>query len=153
MSIHVSGPSAPHDICCGQLFPSSDAVLFRSRTSTEESSVGSLAQSIQGLTPPSHEEVVHKLTYVAGRMQCAELAMDLARLQLKIALAIYMDCVGEYELERTVTHEAMHEASLSPAGLDLWRQALHLMRKGAMRSTYSCSLPVPFKTNRSIRAA
>ncbi|KAH6871747.1 hypothetical protein BKA70DRAFT_1241560 [Coprinopsis sp. MPI-PUGE-AT-0042] len=132
VTLQVSGPSGPREACCGHVF-TTDILSSRSRSSTGQSSVNELARSIQGTSPPSRDQVVHKLTYIAGRMQSSELAMDLSQLQLKIALATYMDCVRSYELERTVTHKAIHEASLSQEGLSLWRQSLHTMRKGAMR--------------------
>ncbi|KAH6883803.1 hypothetical protein BKA70DRAFT_1238229 [Coprinopsis sp. MPI-PUGE-AT-0042] len=124
-SVVVTGPLGPRVPCCGQTFPSDVSFL-----STDTGSIESLAESLN--RPTSHDGFVQKLTHMAIRGQSSCLSMDLARLQLKIALATYMDRVDDFETEHTLIHQTLHEISL-PTAIPIWYESNRKIEQMSMR--------------------
>ncbi|KAH6902900.1 hypothetical protein BKA70DRAFT_1228364 [Coprinopsis sp. MPI-PUGE-AT-0042] len=124
-SVVVTGPLGPRVPCCGQTFPSDVSFL-----STDTGSIESLAESLN--RPTSHDGFVQKLTHMAIRGQSSRLSMDLARLQLKIALATYMDRVDDFETEHTLIHQTLHEISL-PTAIPIWYESNRKIERMSMR--------------------
>ncbi|KAH6907338.1 hypothetical protein BKA70DRAFT_1223682 [Coprinopsis sp. MPI-PUGE-AT-0042] len=124
-SVVITGPLSPRVPCCGQTFPSDVSFL-----STDTGSIKTLAKSLN--KPTSQDGFTQKLNHMAVRGQSSRVSMDLARLQLKLALATYMDRVDDFETEHTLIHQTLHEISL-PSVAPLWHEANWKIEEMAMR--------------------
>ncbi|KAH6893801.1 hypothetical protein BKA70DRAFT_1440145 [Coprinopsis sp. MPI-PUGE-AT-0042] len=142
--VSSSSPRVCRRLCngCGLWYVSDYDSLSESDTSSVKSFALSL--KVEGSNKPSASQIF-AMAEMASRLQGTRLIKDLARIQLKLALAVYMDRLAEFEIQEALVHKAIHEAS-DGSSTTLWHRSTHQIEGIAISQAAS----VPFKVGQNL---